>query len=80
MFDEEKWISLAIILSFCLSVHNIHVQPFFPQNFCIIFTRNFRIFLRANKMQKNIFREKREIFGKQFFLLAGNPSYNIHSL
>ena len=27
MFDEENLISLAIFLSFCLSVHNTYVQP-----------------------------------------------------
>ena len=27
MFDEENLISLAIFLSFCMSVHNSYVQP-----------------------------------------------------
>ena len=54
MFDEENLISLAIFLSFCLSVHNTYVlfsqyffakfsHYFFSRIFCIIFLRNFRI-------------------------------------
>ena len=54
MFDEENLISLAIFLSFCLSVHNTYVlfsqyffakfsHYFFSRIFCIIFLQNFRI-------------------------------------
>ena len=58
MFDEENLISLAIFLSFCLSVHNTYVQPrlwgyvFFAKTFVLFriilfFSRNFRIFYFA---------------------------------
>ena len=45
MFDEENLISLAIFLSFCLSVHNTYVQPWLwseSQKFVVRFWLHWR--------------------------------------
>ena len=116
MVDEENLISLAIFLSFCLSVHNTYVQPwlwgyvffanifvffshnfhffreifffffalffleifalFFREIFAFSISRKFSLFSWANEMQKRSemvarkkFREKFEIFEKDFSFL-----------
>ena len=74
MFDEENLISLAIFLSFCLSVHNTYVQPWFWEERIFLWT-NHKFSHFFAKFSHNFFSEFSHYFYREISSLFNHFPY-----